>query len=103
MGIHDDDEGIGHTMGAVPGTNFIVDIMVSTPFVVAVINSVIAGVIATLVAEQLDLATPLAVILAIVAGAAVFGLQAVVATRGIATAVATFEPMFPKAAPDASQ
>lgn len=99
MGIHDDDDGIGRTMGAVPGTNVIVDIMVSTPFVVAVINSVIAGVIVTLVAEQLNLATPLAFGLPIVAGAAVFGLQALLATRGIATAVKSLEPRFPRPAP----
>jgi len=103
MGTHDDEEGVTLSMGAVPGSNFVVDIIVSTPFVVCVINSVIAGVIASLLAEQLGLATPAAIVLAIAAVALVFGLQTVLATRGIATAVATYKPKFPApAATDAA-
>jgi hypothetical protein len=102
MGTHDDEEGLNLSMGAVPGTNFIVDIIVSTPFVVCVINSVIAGVIATLLAEQLGLATPVAIVFAIVAVALVFGLQTLLATRGIATAVARYKPKFPAPTPAAT-
>jgi hypothetical protein len=95
MGTHDDEEAVNLSMGAVPNANFIVDIIVSTPFVVCVINSVIAGVIATLLAGQLGLATAMAIVLAIVAVVLVFGLQTVLATRGIATAVANYKPKFP--------
>lgn len=95
MGTHDDEAAVNLSMGAVPGTNFIVYIIVSTPFVVCVINSVIAGVIATLLAEQLGLATPISIVFAIVAVALVFGLQTLMATRSIAGAVATYKPKFP--------
>ena len=99
MGTHDDNEGLQLSMGTAPGTNFVIDIIISTPFVVCVINSVIAGVIATLLAEQLGLPTAAAVVLAVVAVALVFGIQAWLATRGIAAAVASYKPKFPAPAP----
>ena len=99
LGTHDDDASVNLSMGTPPGSNFVVDIIISTPFVVCVINSVIAGVIATLLAEQLGLATPAAVVLAVVAVALVFGIQAWLATRGIAAAVASYRPKFPAPAP----
>ena len=99
MGTHDDEEGVNLSMGAVPGANFVVDIIVSTPFVVCVINSVLAGVIASLLAQQLGLATPVSIVFAIAAVALVLGLQTVLATRGIAAAVASYKPKFPAPAP----
>jgi hypothetical protein len=98
MGTHDDDKSVGLSMGTPPGTNFAVDIIVSTPFVLATINSVIGGIVATLVAQQLGLETPLAIALAVVAVVAVFGLQTVTAMRGITAAVAQYRPKFPSPA-----
>ena len=99
MGTHDDDQSVSHSMGAPPGTNFVVDIIVSTPFVVCAINSVIAGIIATILAQQLGVATPVAIVFAVVGVAVVFGLQVVVATRGIAAAVGNYKPKFPAPPP----
>ena len=100
MGTHDDEKSIGLSMGQRPSTNFVVDILVSTPFVVCAINSVLAGVIGTLLALQLGLPTPVAVGLAAIGVVLVFGLQVVVATRDVARSVATYEPKFPAPDPD---
>jgi hypothetical protein len=95
MGTHDDDKSVGLSMGTPPGTNFVVDIIVSTPFVLATINSVIGGIIATLLAQQLGLDATLAIALAVVGVVVVFGLQTLTAMRGIAAAVAQYRPKFP--------
>jgi hypothetical protein len=95
MGTYDDEKSVGHSMGAQPKSNFVVDIIVSTPFVVCAINSVLAGVIATLLAQQLGLATPVTIAFAVVGVLAVFGLQVAVAARGIAAATTSYTPKFP--------
>ena len=95
MGTYDDEKHVNLSMGAQPNTNFVLDVIVSTPFVLATINSVIGGVIVTLLAQQLGLDMPIAIILAVVGAVAVFGLQVVSASRGIAAAVAAYEPKFP--------
>jgi hypothetical protein len=99
MGTYDDEKNINLSMGTPPGTNFVVDILVSTPFVVSTINSVIAGVIGALIGQQLGFGTALTIALAIVAAVAIFGFQVLVATRGIAATIATYQPKFPP--PDA--
>ena len=99
MGTHDDDASLNLSMGTPPGTNFVLDVIVSTPFVLCVINSVIAGIIAALLAQQLGVATPVAIAFTIVGVALVFGFQVVTATRGIAAAVASYKPKFPAPAP----
>ena len=95
MGAHDDEQSINLSMGTPPNTNFVLDILVSTPFVLATINSVIGGVIAVLLAQQLGVDTAVAVVLTIVGVALVFGLQVLVATRGIAASIAGYTPKFP--------
>jgi hypothetical protein len=100
MGTHDDDDSVNLSMGAMPGSNFVVDVIVSTPFVLCAINSVIAGIIATLLARQLGVDTPVAIVLAVAGVVLVFGLQVVVATRGITAAVASYKPKFPRPAPE---
>ncbi|MBA2633603.1 MAG: hypothetical protein H0U86_11495 [Chloroflexi bacterium] len=84
MGTYDDDKSVGLSMGTPPNTNFVVDVLVSTPFVLCTINSVLAGVIGALVAHQLGFGTLGSVALAVVAALALFGLQTLIATRGIA-------------------
>ena len=95
MGTHDDEDSINLSMGAMPNTNFVVDVLVSTPFVLATINSVLGGVIAVLLAQQLGVDRLVAIALTVVAVLLVFGLQVVVASRGIATSVASYVPKFP--------
>ena len=45
MSAHDDPPGIGITMAVPPGTSTIVHLLASTPFLVVVLNSVLAGAI----------------------------------------------------------
>jgi hypothetical protein len=101
MGTYDDEEGVEFTMGTPPNTNFVLDIIVSTPFVVSAINSVLAGVIASLGAQHLGIGGPGSVALTVTTAVLVFGLQLLVATRGIATAVAAYRPKFPRPDPSA--
>ena len=49
MGVHDDPQGIGITMGMPPGTPALAHLVASTPFLVVVLNAVVAGAIAALV------------------------------------------------------
>ncbi len=96
MGTYDDPKSINLSMGMRPTrSNFVVDVIVSTPFVVCAINSVIAGVIGALIARQLDVGTLAAVILAAVGVLIVFGLQVLIASRGIAGYIAAYQPKFP--------
>jgi hypothetical protein len=96
MGTHDDAAGIGQTMGDLGGgPNFAVDILIGTPTVLAAINSVLGGVIAAVIAEQLGMATVPTLVLAIVVAVAVFGLHVLVAVREIANVVRAYEPKFP--------
>lgn len=99
MGTHDDNRSVNLSMGTQPKSNFVLDVVVSTPFVVCAINSVLAGVIATLLAQQLGVATPVAIVFAVVGVLVVFGLQVAVSARGIAAAMASYAPKFP--APEA--
>lgn len=46
MGVHDDPRGIGITMGVPPGTPQLAHLIASTPFLVVVLNAVVAGAIA---------------------------------------------------------
>jgi len=99
LGTYDDEKSVNLSMGAQPNTNFIVDIIVSTPFVLATINSVLGGIIATLLAQQLGVATPVAIAAAVVGVLFVFGVQVLAATRGIAAATASYRPKFPAPEP----
>jgi hypothetical protein len=100
MGTHDDDRSVSLSMGTPPNTNFVLDLIVSTPFVVCAIDAVIGGVIVTLLAQQLGVGTPAAIALAVVGVLAVFGLQVLLAARGIRAAVALYTPKFPAPEPD---
>ncbi len=99
MGAYDDEEGVNLSMGQPPNANFAVYLLASTPFVLATINSVLAGVIALLVALQLGTPTGVTAAITVVGTVLIFALQILIATRDIAAAVATFRPMFPRPAP----
>lgn len=102
LGTYDDEEGVNRSMGVPPNSNFIVEVLVSTPFVVLVINVVIAGVLGVLAAEQLGLDQPGTIIVAVAAGLVVLGSLALSASRGIAAAFAAFKPKFPRPTADQS-
>src|SRR4029078_6995616 len=50
MGVHDDAPGVGITMAVPPGTAPIVHLIAGTPTLVMVLNAIVAGAIAAIVA-----------------------------------------------------
>ena len=100
MGVHDDPAGIGITMGVPPGTPTIVHLIASTPFLIVVLNSVVAGAIAALVLVRFARADgPATVFGAVVLAAIVLIAQVVSASRRIRAGQRIVQPMFPT--PDA--
>ena len=95
MGVYDDEASINQSMGATPGASFVVDVLVSTPFVLSAINSVVAGTIGALLARQLGADMLVAIVIAVVAALVVFALQVLIATRSIAAEMAKYTPKFP--------
>jgi hypothetical protein len=96
MGVHDDPEGIGITMGMPPGTPAIAHLVASTPFLVVVLNGVVSGAIAALCLIRFvgadgpaTVLGALAVTLLVVLG------QMVSARRRIRQGQAVVDPMFP--------
>ena len=102
MGAYDDEASINQSMGT-RGTGWVVDVLVSTPFVLSTINSVIAGVIGALLARQLGADMVVAIAVAVLSVLVVFALQLVIAMRGIASEVAKYRPMFPSPKPSDEQ
>jgi hypothetical protein len=94
MGTTDDMHGIEMTMSNFPGRSYAMAIVAAIPFQLGVLNSVLVGVIAALLAVQLRAD----MLPAIVAGAAGFGLGLAVfawySRRGLAGIVAAHEPRF---------
>jgi hypothetical protein len=99
MAAHDDPASVGRSMGMRPGTNILVDILVSTPFVLATINAVIGGAISGLVARSFGTATGTAVAIAIVIGLGILIVEMVGASRAIASEIASLAPKFPAPGP----
>lgn len=95
MGAYDDEASVGLSMGSTGRTNFVVDVIISTPFVLSVINSVLGGVIVAILAQQLGLELLPAVGVAGAGAVAVMGLQVVIALRSINEEIARYEPKFP--------
>ncbi|MEO5939949.1 MAG: hypothetical protein ABIZ72_03365 [Candidatus Limnocylindrales bacterium] len=96
MGVHDDPAGIGITMAVPPGTPTTVHLIASTPFLVMILNAVVAAAIAAVAALGLlrtDALPTIALALAVfVIAVTVMSLYAAMAIRRGQTAVT---PMFP--------
>jgi hypothetical protein len=104
MGTHDDARGIGITMALPPGTPTSVFIMGATPFLIMVLNSVIAGAIVALLAIRLLHTDALGTLIAGLVGALVVqGLEVRTATRNIGRAQRQVQPMFPTPPADGSR
>jgi hypothetical protein len=96
MGVHDDPRGIGITMGVPPGTPPIVHLLASTPFLVVVLNAVLAGAIVAIAAVRLARPeAPLVVLAGLAVAAVVLAAQLRTARRRIATGQSIIEPLFP--------
>ncbi len=96
MGVHDDPAGIGVTMGMPPGTPVYVHLISSTPFLVVLLNAVVAGSIAALVLVRLLAAPAEIVVIGAVAVALAFLLfELAVARRNIRVGQRSIRPLFP--------
>jgi len=96
MGVHDDPRGIGITMGVPPGTPPLAHLVASTPFLIVVLNAVVAGAIAALVLVRFVAPGAAgAVIGALIAAALVLLLQMAWARARIRQGQSFVRPMFP--------
>jgi hypothetical protein len=96
MGTHDDARGVGITMALPPRTPTWIFVISATPFLVMVLNSVIAGAILGLLAIRALHADAVGAVVAGLLGAGLVQLLEVrVATRNIRRAQHEIQPMFP--------
>ena len=96
MGVHDDAPGIGRTMAVPPGTPTLVHLIAGTPSLVVVLNGVVAGAIAALVALRTAApSTTALVLIGLLVAVLVTGLQVRVAARNIQRGQRALRPMFP--------
>lgn len=96
MGVHDDARGIGVTMALPPRTPTLVFMVSATPFLVMVLNSVVAGAVLALLALHVLAANSLTTLVVGLAGAAaVQALEFRLASRNITRAQGALRPMFP--------
>ena len=96
MGVHDDPAGIGITMAMPPRTPTILHIIAATPFLVSVLNAVLAGAIGALVFVRftpVNSAVVLAVAIVVAIGVLTF--QGRLASTNIQSGQRMVRPMFP--------
>jgi hypothetical protein len=102
MGVHDDAPGIGITMAVPPGTAPIVHLIAGTPTLVMVLNAIVAGAIAAIVAFRFaGTEASVTVLLAVAIAAIVLTVEMSSARRKIARSQHALIPMFPTPSPDA--
>jgi len=100
MGVHDDQAGALITMAVPPGTPGLLHLIASTPFLVVILNTVVAGAIAALVlvrAASAELGTALAG--GLVTAGLVLIAEMVVARRNIRIVQGSVRPIFPTPPP----
>jgi hypothetical protein len=103
MGVHDDPQGIGITMGVPPGTPTIAHLVASTPFLIVVLNSVVAGAIAAVVLVRFARAeATLTLIGAVLVAVLVLLAHMNYARRRIRQGESIVRPMFPTPSVDDS-
>ena len=104
MGVNDDARGVGLTMALPPHTPTVAFLISATPFLVMVLNSVVAGAILAIIALRFFDPGALATLLVGLLGAVIVQvLEFRVATRNIGRAQRQLRPMFPSpdSAPEA--
>lgn len=100
MGSHDDVRGVGMTMAVDIHAPQWPHFLAATPVVVAVVNSVVAGVIGALAATALGTLTLVAALIGVIGFAGCLGGQFEYARRQIARGQAQLQPLFPTPAND---
>lgn len=96
MGVNDDPQGIGITMAVPPGTPAIAHLVASTPFLIVVLNSIVAGAITALVLIRFARAEAIATLIgAILVALLVLLAHMNLARRRIRQGQSAVRPMFP--------
>jgi hypothetical protein len=96
MGVHDDARGIGITMALPPGTPTMAFMISATPFLIMVLNSVVAGAILALLTMRLiGPDAPGILIAGLVGAGVVMLLEFRFASRNIRRSQQQVRPMFP--------
>jgi hypothetical protein len=95
MSAHDDAVGVGLTMCVPPAVGTVVHLLAATPFLISVLNSVIVGTIAALLAAQLAFVTTGVLLVGGVAFLASVAIQTAYARRQITGWQKSIRPLFP--------
>ncbi|WP_052436582.1 hypothetical protein [Georgenia sp. SUBG003] len=95
MSTYDDARGVGVTMGVPPGRSHVPHLLSATPFVVAVVNSVVAGSAAALAGGLLGLPDEVAVVVAVAGALASVAAHAWSAGRAIRKEQRSLHVLFP--------
>ncbi len=96
MGVHDDPTGIGVTMAVPPTTPTIVHILAATPFLITVLNSVLAGaIVAVALVGFTSVGSGATLVAALVTAFVVTVVQAIIARGQIRRGQGLVRPMFP--------
>lgn len=99
MGTNDDFAGIQATMANPPGRSMVASIVAATPWLVSVLDALLAGAIGSMAAIQLGASGSAAVLVGAVLFLAAMALQAGLARRDIRRIMASHRPLFPVRAP----
>ena len=97
MGTTDDIAGIQATMANPPGRSMVAAVVAATPWLVSVLDALLAGAIGAMAALQLAASAPAAVLIGAVLFVAAMALQAWLARRDINQLMASHRPRFPAA------
>jgi hypothetical protein len=95
MSPYDDMQGVGVTMGVEPGRSMAVRLVSATPSVVAVLDSVVAGVIGALLGHEAGLGVGFTIAAGLAAFALLFGAFMWYARRYVTRLWASHRPLFP--------
>ena len=95
MGVTDGVRGIERTIANAPGHSWFTDVIAATPSLLAVLNSMLAASIATLLLLQFGIDTVPAVLVGIGTFVATFVLQALQWRRQFNELVASYTPVYP--------
>jgi hypothetical protein len=96
MGVHDDPRGVTITAAIPPGLPWIIHLLSSTPFLLVILNGVVAGAVAALALVRFVVVGPaLAILGALATAILVLLLEMLVAGHNIAIVRAAVRPVFP--------
>jgi small basic protein len=95
MGTTDDMAGIYKTMGGIPSRSFAAGVISASPFIISVLNAILAAAIVALAGVELGLDQAPALVAGAVGFVIFLGVTMFLVMRTIATIQAGYTPMFP--------